>query len=120
MYIDKMKTEDKITAVATKIYGAATVTFSALAKEKLSLIKKTGFSSLPVCIAKTQYSFSQDSKVLGAPSGFDFYIKDLVIRSGCGFIVAVAGDILLMPGLSASPAAVKMTISDNGEIAGLF
>jgi formate--tetrahydrofolate ligase len=109
--------KDKITKVATKIYGAKSVIFSDLATKKLNDVVKNGYGELPVCIARTQYSFSADPKLLGRPTGFDFVVKDAELRAGSGFIVAIAGDILLMPGLSATPAAIKMTIDDDGVIA---
>lgn len=117
-YDDGQSLKEKIEAIATKIYGAAHVTFSAIAKKKLAAAEKMGFSSFPVCIAKTQYSFSQDAKAYGAPVGFDFDIKDIVINSGSEMIVAIAGDIIRMPGLPKVPQATKIDIID-GVIEGL-
>ena len=117
-YKDGQSLKEKIEAIATKIYGAAHVTFSAIAKKKLAAAEKMGFSSFPVCIAKTQYSFSQDAKAYGAPVGFDFDIKDIVINSGSEMIVAIAGDIIRMPGLPKVPQATKIDIID-GVIEGL-
>ena len=117
-YEDGQSLKEKIEAIATKIYGAAHVTFSAIAKKKLAAAEKMGFSSFPVCIAKTQYSFSQDAKAYGAPVGFDFDIKDIVINSGSEMIVAIAGDIIRMPGLPKVPQATKIDIID-GVIEGL-
>lgn len=113
-------TEEKIAAVAQKIYGAKTVEFAPAAREMLTKIRGTEWEKFPVCIAKTQYSLSDDPKLLGRPEGFTLHIRDLAVRTGAGFIVALAGDILLMPGLSRSPAAEKMTIDRNGIIEGLF
>ena len=117
-YSDEQNLKDKIGAVAKNIYGASHVTFSAIAKKKLAAAEKMGFSHFPVCIAKTQYSFSQDAKAYGAPSGFDFDIKDIVINSGSEMIVAIAGDIIRMPGLPKIPQATKIDIID-GVIEGL-
>ena len=117
-YSDDMKLADKVKAVATKIYGAANVTFSSVALRKLANAEKIGCSHYPVCIAKTQYSFSQDAKAYGAPSGFEFEIKDIVINTGSEMVVAIAGDIIRMPGLPKVPQAVKIDIV-NGEIEGL-
>lgn len=112
--------EDKIAAVATKIYGAGKVTYSRKAQRQLQQFAKLGWDQLPVCIAKTQYSFTDDKNVLGAPTGFDFHIRGLVPKIGAGFIVALAGNMLTMPGLSKTPAAVNMTIDADGKITGLF
>ena len=117
-YSDDMKLADKIKAVATKIYGAANVSFSSVASRKLANAEKIGCSHFPVCIAKTQYSFSQDAKAYGAPSGFNFEIKDIVINTGSEMVVAIAGDIIRMPGLPKVPQATKIDIV-NGEIEGL-
>ena len=117
-YEDSHKPAAKIEAVAKNIYGASHVNFSAVAKRKLAAAEKMGFGHFPVCIAKTQYSFSQDPKAYGAPSGFDFDIKDIVINSGSEMIVAIAGDIIRMPGLPKVPQATRIDII-NGEIEGL-
>ena len=117
-YSDDQSLKEKIEAVAKKIYGASHVTLSAIAKKKLAAAEKMGFSHFPVCIAKTQYSFSQDAKAYGAPEGFDFDIKDIVINSGSEMIVAIAGDIIRMPGLPKVPQATKIDII-NGVIEGL-
>ena len=117
-YSDEESIEDKITAVARNIYDAGSVTFSAASRKKLAQIKQLGLSGYPVCIAKTQYSFSQDPKRYGAPSGFDFEIRDLVINTGAEMIVAIAGDIIRMPGLPKVPQAMNIDIV-NGQIDGL-
>ena len=117
-YGDDLTISAKIEAVAKKIYGAASVNFSGLARRKIADAGKMGLSGFPVCIAKTQYSFSQDPKAYGAPEGFDFEIKDIVINTGSEMIVAIAGDIIRMPGLPKVPQAVKIDII-NGEIEGL-
>ena len=103
---DSIKT--KIEKIATKIYGAKDVVFSPRAQEDLAEISRLGFDGLPVCVAKTQYSFSSDAKLLGRPKGFSFEVSALEIRGGAGFIVAVSGSIMLMPGLPKVPAAEQM------------
>lgn len=111
---------DKVKAVATKIYGAKEVVFSKKAEKQLAEFTKQGWDNLPVCIAKTQYSFSDDQTALGAPSDFTFHIREFAPKLGAGFIVALSGTMLTMPGLGKTPAAVKMTIDENGTITGLF
>ena len=117
-YSDDQSIKSKIETIAKKIYGAANVSFSAVSKRKIAAAEKMGFSNFPVCIAKTQYSFSQDPKAYGAPEGFNFDIKDIVINSGSEMIVAIAGDIIRMPGLPKAPQALKIDIVD-GVIEGL-
>ena len=113
------KIEEKIEKIAVNIYGASGVEYSAEAKEKIKEINKMGKDALPVCIAKTQYSFSDDAKKLGAPSGFKIKVRDINLRSGAGFIVAECGSIMLMPGLPKVPAACNMTINGD-KITGIF
>ena len=117
-YTDHMSVREKIEAVASKIYGAASVSFSPEAQKKIRKAEELGYGSFPVCIAKTQYSFSQDPKAYGVPEGFNFDIKDLVINSGAEMLVAIAGDIIRMPGLPKVPQAMNIRII-NGEIEGL-
>lgn len=112
--------EEKLTKIATKVYGAKSVIYEDMAKEKLKLIKKLGFNKLPVVVAKTQYSLSGDSKKIGVCSGYDLTISDFEIYSGAGYVVAIAGKMLLMPGLSKTPNAINMKINNNGNISGLF
>jgi len=104
--------------VAKEIYRAGVVEFSPAAKKMLSKIEGTDYARFPVCIAKTQYSFSQDAKLYGAPEGFEFDIKDIVINAGAEMIVAIAGDIIRMPGLPKSPQALRIDVVD-GHIDGL-
>lgn len=111
---------NKITAVATRIYGADGVEFSASAKKSISTIVKNGYGNLPIIIAKTQYSLSDNPKLLARPQGFTLNVREVQLRAGAGFIVAVAGDVMLMPGLPSVPAANNMTIDDKGTIRGLF
>jgi formate--tetrahydrofolate ligase len=110
--------ETKLNKIVTKIYRGGGVVLSKKAKASLSKIKKNGWDNLPVCIAKTQYSFTDDAKNIGAPSGFEITIEDLVINAGAGFIVAVAGDIMRMPGLPEDPQALRIDLV-NGFIDGL-
>lgn len=110
--------QTKIEKIATKIYRAGEVVFSGSALTKLKSFEKNGWGNLPVCIAKTQYSFSDDPKLINAPEGFTINVRDLVINSGAGFIVAVAGEIMRMPGLPPDPQANRIKII-NGEIDGL-
>ena len=117
-YDDTDTVEQKIEKVAKNIYGAASVSFAAPAKKKLQMIRELGFESFPVCIAKTQYSFSTDAKKYGVASGFDVNVRDIVINAGAEMIVAVAGNIMRMPGLPKMPAAMNIDIVD-GEIEGL-
>ncbi|MCI5697591.1 MAG: formate--tetrahydrofolate ligase [Clostridiales bacterium] len=114
-----MTIEEKIRSVATKIYGADDITFDVKALKDLERLERHGFGNLPVCMAKTQYSFSDDPKLLGAPTGFTIHIKELKVSAGAGFIVAKTGDIMTMPGLPKVPAALGMDIDENGVITGL-
>lgn len=118
VYADEANLSDKITQVATKIYGAKTVIFSPEAKKKLAQIEKTEMNRFPVCIAKTQFSFSADPTAYGVTEGFDFAINDIVINNGAEFIVAVAGNMLRMPGLPKVPQALHIDFID-GKIEGL-
>ena len=112
--------EEKIRTIATQIYGAKNVVFSKKAQKQLKQFTDLGWNRLPVCIAKTQYSFTDDQTQLGAPTNFTFHIRELVPKLGAGFIVALSGNMMTMPGLAKTPAAVNMTIDENGTITGLF
>ena len=120
VYEDDLPLKEKIEAVAAKIYRADGVSFTAAAKKQLDTIEKLGFGKLPICMAKTQYSFSDDPTLLGAPRGFQITIKDVKVCSGAGFVVAKTGDIMTMPGLPKVPAAEKIDVDENGVITGLF
>lgn len=120
LYEDSLSIEEKINKVCREIYGAGSVTFSSGAKKTLEQIEKFGFGHFPVCIAKTQYSLSDDPKVLGRPEGFEMNVKELRISAGAGFIVALLGDIMTMPGLPKRPAALDIDIDQGGNIVGLF
>ena len=115
---DNIKT--KIEKIATEIYGAIGVEFSEEAKKEIERIEKMGFSNLPVCIAKTQYSFSDDSKNLECKEPFKITIREINLKAGAGFVVAIAGKIMTMPGLPRIPAAENIDIDENGEIVGIF
>ncbi|NYT14239.1 MAG: formate--tetrahydrofolate ligase [Candidatus Methanofastidiosa archaeon] len=112
--------EKKVEIIAKKIYGAKRVIFETKPKKKIELYKKLGYGNLPVCIAKTQMSLSDDKNLIGVPPPFDLEVTDVELASGAGYIVVVCGNINLMPGLSRSPAAVKMDIDDKGNIKGLL
>lgn len=120
LYEDKCSIQEKIQTVCKEIYGAKEVAFSAQANKTLKEIEKLGFSHFPVCIAKTQYSLSDNPLLLGRPKEFDVTVKELRISAGAGFIVALLGDIMTMPGLPKKPAALDIDIDENGKIVGLF
>lgn len=120
LYAASLTPKEKVTTIATKVYGAGEVVFSKKAQNQLKQFAELGWNELPVCIAKTQYSFTDDPKVLGAPSGFSFHVREFVPKLGAGFLVALAGNMLTMPGLPKVPAAVKMKINAQGQISGLF
>jgi formate--tetrahydrofolate ligase len=120
IYPDSDTVEEKIRAIAKKIYGADDVLFTKQATKSLKEIKALGGDSMPVCIAKTQYSLSDDPALLGRPEGFTVTIRDLKLSSGAGFVVAYAGDIMTMPGLPKVPAAEKIDVDNNAVIHGLF
>lgn len=119
-YSDDITLKAKLESVAKKIYGASSVEFAPGVITKLKKAEEEGYGSYPVCIAKTQYSLSDDQKKLGRPEGFTLHIRDVRVSAGAGFLVAYAGDIMTMPGLSKVPAANGMDISDSGTITGLF
>ena len=120
MYDVEQSIPEKITAIAKEIYGADGVSFTAAAKKQLAEIEELGMDKMPVCMAKTQYSLSDDQTKLGRPSGFTITVRELRIAAGAGFIVALTGNILTMPGLPKKPAAENMDIDINGKITGLF
>ncbi|HPY94408.1 MAG TPA: formate--tetrahydrofolate ligase, partial [Clostridia bacterium] len=111
---------EKIEAIARKVFHAGSVTFSARAKTILVQLTEDGFGNYPVCIAKTQYSFSDNPKLLGAPSGYELTIRDVRLSGGAGFVVAFAGDIIAMPGLPKQPAALSIDVDNDGVISGVF
>ena len=119
IYDDDMSLKDKINAVATKIYGADGVTFAPAAEKQLKAITDLGFGKLPVCMAKTQYSLSDDPTLLGRPSGFDVNVREVYVSAGAGFVVVITGSIMTMPGLPKVPAAERIDVVDD-KIVGLF
>ncbi len=112
--------EEKIESVVRKVYGGKGITLTPNAKKQIATLEKLGFGNCPVCIAKTQYSFSDDPTLLGAPEDFTVTVRNVKISSGAGFIVVLTGDIMTMPGLPKVPAAEKIDVDDNGRISGLF
>lgn len=120
LYPDDMKLKEKIAAIAGKIYGANSVNYTPAAERMIAQIEKMGYVHLPVCIAKTQYSLSDDASLLGRPEQFSIHIRQVRLSAGAGFVVALAGDIMTMPGLPKNPAAEKIDVSKSGEIHGLF
>ncbi len=119
-YPDEMPLKEKVLAVAQKIYRAKDVTWSAPALKTLAEIEAMGYGELPVCIAKTQYSFSDDAKLLAAPSDFTMTVRDVRLSAGAGFVVVIMGSIMTMPGLPKKPAAENIDVDENGKITGLF
>lgn len=119
-YDDSCSIEEKIDAVVRKVYGGDGITVMPKAKKEIEKLTALGFDKLPVCIAKTQYSFSDDPSKLGAPSGFKVTVRNVKISAGAGFVVVLTGDILTMPGLPKSPAAERIDVDENGKIIGLF
>ncbi|MDR1568014.1 MAG: formate--tetrahydrofolate ligase [Streptococcaceae bacterium] len=119
-YDEQASIEDKITAIVQKIYGGCSVVFEKKAKNQIRELIKNGWDKLPICMAKTQYSLSDDPTQLGRPKDFEITIRELVPKLGAGFIVALTGDVMTMPGLPKQPAALKMDIDENGNAIGLF
>lgn len=120
LYDDSLSLKEKIETVAKEIYGADGVTYSPAAERELKRITDLGMENFPVCMAKTQYSLSDDAKKLGRPSGFKINVREVYASAGAGFVVAVNGSIMTMPGLSKKPAAYGIDVDDNGVITGLF
>jgi len=112
--------EEKIETIVRRVYGGAGVTFAPAAKKEIAKLASLGFDKLPVCMAKTQYSFSDDATKLGAPEGFTVTVRNVKVSAGAGFIVALTGDIMTMPGLPKVPAANRIDVDENGKISGLF
>ncbi len=120
VYEDELGIKEKVETIAKKIYRADGVEFTPAAKKQLATIEGLGFGNLPVCMAKTQFSFSDDASLLGAPRGFKITIKDVKVCAGAGFVVVKTGDIMTLPGLPKVPSAEKIDIDENGTITGLF
>ena len=115
-----MGLKDKIHTVATEIYGADGVTYSPAAERALKKVTEMGFGNLPVCMAKTQYSLSDDQTKLGRPTGFTINVRDAYVSAGAGFVVVLTGAIMTMPGLPKVPAAEGIDVNEDGVITGLF
>ena len=115
-----MTIEEKIRAIAQRIYRADDINITPAAAKQMAQLEKLGFGDLPICVAKTQYSFSDDAGLLGAPRGFTLTVRNLKVSAGAGFIVALTGDIMTMPGLPKKPAAENIDVDNTGKITGLF
>ncbi len=118
-YDDELSLTEKVEAIATRLYGASLVTWDARARRRLLRVEKDGYGALPVCVAKTQYSFSTDPKSLGAPTGHELHVREVRLSAGAGFVVVVCGDMMTMPGLPSSPSASRIDLADDGTILGL-
>ena len=119
-YDEDLTVDKKIEAICKNIYGAKDVIFAKSAANMLKTLTAAGYDKLPVCIAKTQYSFSDDAKLLAAPKDFTMTVRELRLSAGAGFVVAVMGDIMTMPGLPKVPAAMAIDVDENGVIKNLF
>ena len=120
LYEDSMSLEEKIEKIAKEIYGARGVVYEPAAKKQLARIEELGFGDFPICMAKNQYSLSDDAKKLGRPENFDIHIREVYVSAGAGFVVALTGAVMTMPGLPKVPAANQIDVDENGKITGLF
>lgn len=120
LYDPRSPLKDKIHRIATEIYGARDVQYDSAAEKQIRLIESAGMGQLPVCMAKTQLSISDNPKLKGAPKGWVLNVREVFVSAGAGFIVPVCGQIMLMPGLSSEPAALSIDIDNNGYITGLY
>jgi formate--tetrahydrofolate ligase len=120
LYADGENMTDKIGRIATEIYRAKAVNYTPKALQDLKLIEKLGLAHLPICIAKTQYSFTDNAKIIGTATDFEITIREIEIAAGAGFVIPIAGEIMRMPGLPNTPAAEGIDIDDQGQISGLF
>ena len=120
LYEDSLSLEEKIETIAKEIYGARGVVYEPAAKKQLARIEELGFGSFPICMAKNQYSLSDDAKKLGRPENFDIHIREVYVSAGAGFVVALTGAVMTMPGLPKVPAANQIDVDENGKITGLF
>ena len=119
-YDEKASIREKLEAIATKVYGADGVVFVGNANKQIDELEDLGFGKLPICVAKTQYSLSDDPKKLARPTGFKISVRNLRVSAGAGFVVALTGDIMTMPGLPKVPAAEAIDVDRTGKISGLF
>jgi formate--tetrahydrofolate ligase len=120
LYEDDMPLWDKVKTVAQKIYGADDIQGDQKLRDRFTALEEAGYGNLPICMAKTQYSFSTDPALKGRPTGFDIPLREVRLSAGAGFIVVLAGDVMTMPGLPKKPAAEVIDINENGDIVGLF
>ena len=120
VYDTQASIQEKLDTIVKKVYHGERVVLTANAKKQAQQLTDLGFGDLPICMAKTQYSFSDDQTLLGAPSGFEVTVRNLKVSAGAGFIVALTGDIMTMPGLPKVPSAEKIDVDENGKITGLF
>ena len=120
LYDTELSIEEKIETIAKEIYGAGSVTYSPAAKKAIARLTTLGYDKLPICMAKNQYSLSDDPKKLGRPSGFEVTIREVYVSAGAGFIVAITGTIMTMPGLPKHPAAERIYVDETGKTVGLF
>ena len=119
-YDNDSAVEDKIRTIAQRIYGATDIDISSLAQSKIKRLKALNLDKMPICIAKTQYSLSDDAKLLGRPTDFTIHVRDISVCTGAGFIIVICGAIMKMPGLPKSPSAERIDVDDDGNITGLF
>jgi formate--tetrahydrofolate ligase len=120
LYEDELPLKDKIEKIAAEIYGACGVEFEKSALKELNHITEMGYGNLPICMAKTQYSLSDDPKLLGRPTGFNITVREVQLAAGAGFVIVLTGAVMTMPGLPKKPAAYGIDVDDNGVITGLF
>jgi len=118
-YPEELPLKEKAETIAHRLYGASIVTWDGKAKRRLERLEADGYGGLPVCIAKTQYSFSTDATLRGAPTGHDLHVREVRLSAGAGFVVLVCGDVMTMPGLPAKPASTQIDLLDDGTIVGL-
>ena len=119
LYPSDMSIEDKISTIATKVYGADDVEYDIKARRQVAQYERMGYGDLPICMAKTQYSFSHDASLIGAPTGWTLPVREVELVAGAGFILPLTGTINRMPGLGATPAAHSIDIDEDGEVVGL-
>ena len=120
LYEDSLSLKEKIEAVAKEIYGAKGVNYAQSASKQLQKLEELGFGNMPVCMAKTQYSLSDDPELLGRPENFEITVREAYVSAGAGFVVVLTGAVMTMPGLPKKPAAYGIDVNDNGVITGLF
>ena len=120
IYDEKLSIKDKIHTIVTKIYGGNGALYTSSAEKTIARLTELGFADMPVCIAKTQYSLSDDQTLLGRPKDFNVTVKEVRVSAGAGFIAVLTGEVMTMPGLPKCPAANNMDVLENGEITGLF